>query len=117
MRLTKAAYHADFAIYAVGVGALCIGAAWWDTSWPEGLHWLAAFAAATLCWSLLEYLLHGFVLHRIPVFAAMHTVHHDSPRAYVGTPTWFSLGIIWLVVYLVRRNRYRYPVYPGSRGM
>lgn len=26
-------------------------------------------------------------------------------------------GIIWLVVHLVRRNRYRFPVYPNGRGM
>jgi hypothetical protein len=25
-------------------------------------------------------------------------------------------GIIWLIVYLVRRNRYRYPAYPNGRG-
>jgi hypothetical protein len=25
-------------------------------------------------------------------------------------------GIIWLVVWLVRRNRYRFPAYPGGRG-
>jgi hypothetical protein len=26
-------------------------------------------------------------------------------------------GIIWLVVYLVRRNRYQFPVYPNGRGI
>jgi hypothetical protein len=26
-------------------------------------------------------------------------------------------GIIWLIVYLVQRNRYRYPVYPNRRGL
>ena len=54
MRLSKTAYHADFVIYATGVGALCVGAAWSNTSWIQGIHWLAACAAATLCWSLLE---------------------------------------------------------------
>lgn len=99
MRLSKTAYHADFVIYALIVGVLCVGAAS-NTNWVPRIHWLAAFAAAATCWTLLEYLLHGFVLHRIPVFAAMHAVHHDSPRAYVGTPTWFSLGVIWLVVFV-----------------
>ena len=32
-------------------------------------------------------------------------------------PFLILIGIIWLIVYLVRRNRYRYPVYPTSRGM
>ena len=25
-------------------------------------------------------------------------------------------GLIWLVVYIVRRNRYQFPAYPGGRG-
>jgi hypothetical protein len=32
-------------------------------------------------------------------------------------PLLILIGIIWLIVYLVRRNRYRYPAYPTSRGM
>jgi hypothetical protein len=27
------------------------------------------------------------------------------------------IGIIWLIVYLVRRNRYQFPVYPNGRGI
>jgi hypothetical protein len=27
------------------------------------------------------------------------------------------VGIIWLIVYLVRRNRYEFPVYPDGRGI
>jgi hypothetical protein len=31
-------------------------------------------------------------------------------------PLLILIGIIWLIVYIVRRNRYRYPVYPQGRG-
>ncbi|HTD96983.1 MAG TPA: hypothetical protein VK627_08635 [Edaphobacter sp.] len=31
-------------------------------------------------------------------------------------PFLIFIGIIWLIVYLVRRNRYRYPAYPNGRG-
>jgi sterol desaturase/sphingolipid hydroxylase (fatty acid hydroxylase superfamily) len=99
MRLSKTAYHADFAIYAIGVSVLITSAAL-STSWVQRVHWLAAFAAAAASWTLLEYFLHRFVLHRVAIFAAMHGVHHDSPRAYVGTPTWATLGIIWLSVFV-----------------
>jgi hypothetical protein len=27
------------------------------------------------------------------------------------------IGIIWLIVYMVRRNRYRFPAYPQGRGI
>ena len=51
-------------------------------------------------WTLMEYLLHRFVLHSIPMFAAMHEVHHDTPVAYVGTPTWLSLGVMVGAIFL-----------------
>ena len=31
-------------------------------------------------------------------------------------PLLIFVGFIWLIVYIVRRNRYQYPVYPGGRG-
>jgi hypothetical protein len=31
-------------------------------------------------------------------------------------PLLILIGIIWLIVYLIRRNRYRFPVYPNGRG-
>ena len=31
-------------------------------------------------------------------------------------PLLVFIGIIWLIIYLIRRNRYRYPVYPPGRS-
>jgi|SRR5450756_874546 len=31
-------------------------------------------------------------------------------------PILIVVGIIWLIVYLVRRNRYQFPAYPNGRG-
>jgi hypothetical protein len=31
-------------------------------------------------------------------------------------PLLILIGLIWLIVYLVRRNRYRFPAYPQGRG-
>lgn len=33
------------------------------------------------------------------------------------SPLLMLAGIIWLIVYLVRRSRYRFPVYPQGRGI
>jgi hypothetical protein len=33
------------------------------------------------------------------------------------TPLLLLGGIIWLIVYLVQRNRYQFPVYPNGRGI
>jgi hypothetical protein len=31
-------------------------------------------------------------------------------------PLLILIGVIWLIVHLVRRNRYRFPAYPQGRG-
>jgi hypothetical protein len=31
-------------------------------------------------------------------------------------PLLILIGLIWLIVYIVRRNRYQFPVYPHGRG-
>jgi len=85
----KIGYYADFIIYGtlvVGLVALAL---------REGRHdqliWLTAAIAGGGSWTLLEYLLHRFVFHRMPLIADLHHAHHAAPRAYLGTPTWVSL--------------------------
>ncbi len=99
MRLTRTAYYADFVIYPVLLGGIATVAVAMNDR-PGRLTWTCALLAGALSWTLIEYLLHRFVLHRMPVFAAMHEVHHAAPRAYVGTPTWLSLGVVACVVFL-----------------
>jgi sterol desaturase/sphingolipid hydroxylase (fatty acid hydroxylase superfamily) len=99
MRLSKTAYYGDFAIYAGVVITATAVAAWHDTR-GEKLQWLVAALIGAIAWTLLEYLLHRFVLHRVRFFAAMHDAHHLAPRALVGTPTWLSLGVLGAVVFL-----------------
>jgi sterol desaturase/sphingolipid hydroxylase (fatty acid hydroxylase superfamily) len=36
----------------------------------------------------------------MPFFAAMHDAHHREPLAFVGTPTWLSLGVITGVIFV-----------------
>lgn len=99
MILSRTAYYADFVIYAAAIGAL-IAIAALEPGWTDRLRWVAAFLVGIASWTLLEYLLHRFVLHRMPIFSDMHAVHHASPRAFVGTPTWVSLSILWLVFFV-----------------
>ncbi len=99
MRLSKAAYYADFVIYAAIVLALTIHV-WLRGQWPVRLQWLGEFAIGMGAWTLLEYVLHRWVLHRVPIIAPMHEAHHRSPRALLGTPTWLTLAMIWIIFFL-----------------
>jgi cyclopropane-fatty-acyl-phospholipid synthase len=95
----NATYFADFAVFGAGTAALLIFLA---TSAPRSLHW-----ALVLCglgglalWTLIEYGVHRFVLHRIPPFRDMHEMHHRNPRQLIGTPTVVTATIFVVIVFL-----------------
>lgn len=50
--------------------------------------WAAALASGLALWTIVEYLMHRWVLHRL----APHYQHHDEPDtlAYIFAPLWLS---------------------------
>src|ERR1017187_8604960 len=62
MQLSKTAYYADFAIYAI-VLLVLISIVGLSADWAERLKWVAALTTGGATWTFLEYLLHRFVLH------------------------------------------------------
>ncbi len=99
MRLSQPSYYADFYVYPVASAALA-GAALAMSPVSDWPLWLAAFLGGGLLWTLVEYLLHRFVLHHVPYIHEMHEAHHDDQLALIGTPSWLSLGLILLIVLL-----------------
>lgn len=98
MRLSKTTYYGDFFIYAAIILALAI-TVWMQQRWPLRLQWLGEFAIGMSIWTFLEYVLHRWVLHRVPYIAPMHDAHHRAPRDLLGTPTWLSVPLIWLIFF------------------
>jgi sterol desaturase/sphingolipid hydroxylase (fatty acid hydroxylase superfamily) len=94
----KLGYYADFVIYAVLLLALAAFALRGSPS--DQLVWLGAAIAGAASWTFVEYVMHRFVFHRIPLIVDLHHAHHESPRAYLGTPTWLSLLILGVLFFL-----------------
>jgi cyclopropane-fatty-acyl-phospholipid synthase len=89
---SPAGYRLDFALYAL----LCLAtAATLLSASPEGegLTLLLWVLSGIALWSLLEYLLHRFVLHGIAPFSRWHGQHHLSPRALIASPITLSLSL------------------------
>ena len=90
------AYRLDFALYAL----LCVGtAATLLAGSPGGsggilLAWVLGGVAL---WTLLEYLLHRFVLHGVAPFSDWHGQHHLRPRALIASPLLLSLSLFLLL--------------------
>lgn len=97
LRLGKISYFADFYVYPVVIAALAAYAIWQG---PPGTWatWLGAFVSGVGLWTLVEYLLHRFVLHHVPYIKDMHNAHHEDQLALIGTPIWISLSIMVLLV-------------------
>jgi sterol desaturase/sphingolipid hydroxylase (fatty acid hydroxylase superfamily) len=107
MRLSKWSYYADFAVYPLLIVAACAASLWRASFLSDGL-WLLALVAGWMTWTVLEYVLHRWVLHGIAPFRDLHTQHHAHPSALIGTPTWLSaslfIGLWALVAHLAPRS-------------
>jgi sterol desaturase/sphingolipid hydroxylase (fatty acid hydroxylase superfamily) len=95
----RLAYRADFALYGiavVGLTTLLVIRA------PQGsgLGLTAMCAAGLTAWTLIEYLFHRFLLHRLSPFREWHAKHHARPSERIASPTLFSASLIVVLVYL-----------------
>lgn len=96
---SPAAYRLDFALYAV----LCLGlASTLLVASPVGKGGVLCLwiLGGAVLWSLLEYLLHRFVLHGMAPFSRWHAQHHLHPRALIASPPALSLSSFLLLATL-----------------
>lgn len=100
MQLGKWSYRADFAVYPVLV-TTSASMAMAHATRTQGEAGMAALLAGVLVWTLIEYALHRWVLHRLQPFKRLHDAHHASPSGLIGTPTWLSAALfmaLWSVL-------------------
>jgi len=96
---TRAAYLADFAIYAAAV-LLLAATLVAGTPRPQAAGCAALVVAGLGLWTVIEYALHRFVLHGVPPFSGWHAQHHQRPTALIGSPTVLSALAIVLAFYV-----------------
>lgn len=93
------AYRADFALYGAAVVALAT-LLLWISPHGQALVIAAWVGAGVAGWSLLEYLLHRFVLHGLRPFSRWHAMHHARPTALICAPTVLSATLFATLVFL-----------------
>lgn len=53
------------------------------------------FGAGVFAWTLVEYLIHGVMSHKLPTFATpLHAAHHRDPRAVFTVGAWIPVALI-----------------------
>jgi sterol desaturase/sphingolipid hydroxylase (fatty acid hydroxylase superfamily) len=93
------AYKLDFLLHGAGVAALAVVLYGWAPS-SQGRLLAMTTALGLLAWTLIEYLLHRFVLHGLAPFSRWHQQHHQRPTALICSPTVMSMGLIAVLVFL-----------------
>lgn len=92
-------YRADFVVYGSAWLSLL---AYLALATPVSMRWdvvnLSILGIAA--WSLVEYLVHRFVLHGLRPFSDWHTAHHQHPTALICTPTLLSSALLVFLVFL-----------------
>ena len=95
---TTTAYWADFVLHGSAAVGLAVALVAWT---PPDLAWRTALLLPLggAAWTLLEYLLHRFVLHGLQPFSHWHALHHARPRALICGPTVLSSALITGLVF------------------
>ena len=88
MHQSRLIYFADFIVYPIVVVTLLLTSITTATSL---FAWFFTCLAGLAAWALVEYLIHCFVFHLVPMFLRMHSDHHANPSALIGAPFWLSL--------------------------
>jgi sterol desaturase/sphingolipid hydroxylase (fatty acid hydroxylase superfamily) len=90
-------YYADFVVFPIAALLLTCLALRSPHSHFLAVYFLS-FLAGLTAWTLLEYVMHRFVFHALPLIVQMHERHHANPGALVGMPSWLTLaGFVVLV--------------------
>ncbi len=96
---SKAAYGVDFGIYGgivLALAGVLLAAAPREQGWTLTGYALLGLAG----WTLIEYLIHRFLLHGLEPFRGWHGRHHERPQALICAPTLVSATSITVSIFL-----------------
>lgn len=96
---SKPAYWADFVLYGLTVVLLAVLLVI-HTPPLQRVGAVLCAAIGFLSWSWIEYALHRFVLHELPIFKDWHAAHHERPTALICTPTILSAMLIDMLIFM-----------------
>jgi sterol desaturase/sphingolipid hydroxylase (fatty acid hydroxylase superfamily) len=90
------AYRLDFALYGVLCSTIAATLVFAGPA-GSGLALLLWVVGGVALWTLLEYLLHRFILHGVAPFSNWHQHHHARPQALIASPILLSLTLFVLL--------------------
>lgn len=98
MRLSNFGYYADFVI-CFALIIVMVGLAIILPTWLMRGQWAMFASVGAAGWTLIEYVVHRWLYHRIPFFRDAHAAHHAEPSAYIGAPPIAGIVLIFAVFF------------------
>jgi sterol desaturase/sphingolipid hydroxylase (fatty acid hydroxylase superfamily) len=98
VKLNRGLYFGDFVASPIAIAVLTTVVLAHRDFEAAGLYGLTLLAGLG-AWTLVEYAVHRWVYHRVPFFEKLHDAHHANPRALIGAPSFFSVGIVFVVFF------------------
>jgi sterol desaturase/sphingolipid hydroxylase (fatty acid hydroxylase superfamily) len=93
VNLSKCLYFGDFVASPIAIILIATAALAGRDIEAVGL-WLLTLFAGVCAWTFVEYVIHRWVYHRVPFLEKFHDAHHANPRALLGAPSFFGVGLI-----------------------
>lgn len=98
MRLSNFGYYADFFI-CVALIIVMVGLAIILPTWSMRGLWAMFASFGAVGWTLIEYVVHRWLYHRVPFFRDAHAAHHAEPNTYIGAPPIVAIVLIFAVFF------------------
>jgi sterol desaturase/sphingolipid hydroxylase (fatty acid hydroxylase superfamily) len=68
------------------------------------IFWIFQFILGWIIWTLYEYILHRFFLHKMPILNEVHFLHHRNQLDYIAQPPWLTLLIYFIFFFIFGIN-------------
>lgn len=99
MPINKFLYFGDFFAIPILFVAFAV-LAYWEAGYAAAPKFLTAVVVGIGLWTLIEYWIHRYFYHHVPVLSPLHDLHHQKPEAFIGVPSFLSCGLFVVIGYL-----------------
>ncbi|KEI35908.1 fatty acid hydroxylase [Francisella sp. W12-1067] len=97
-KISRTGYWSDFYIYPITTIFFLVLS---FRYFKGNLLWILAFVLLGIfIWTFIEYIVHRFLFHHFSFIKELHAVHHQNPIDLVGNPTYISLPIYTITLFL-----------------
>jgi len=96
----RKAYLTDLWFYAITSIIWLIWLIVSASTWPviRQIGSFGSYFLGLISWTLLEYVIHRFVLHKVQPFEGWHQAHHQRPTAFITSPTAVTVLVFLVLV-------------------